>query len=52
LRLRQIQYEKQARLKQFQLEVKKRVTKLDRMKKQAQLETNYRAVRSFPLLYI
>lgn len=45
LRLQQIQMEKQARLKQFQLEVKKRVSKLDRLKKQAQLETNYKAVR-------
>lgn len=42
-RLRQIQLEKQARLKHFQQEVKKRVTNLDRIKKQAQLEINYKA---------
>lgn len=43
-RLRQLQLEKQARLKHFQNEVKKRVNRLDRLKKQAMLETNVRAV--------
>ncbi|KAL4231869.1 Coiled-coil domain containing 15 [Mactra antiquata] len=42
-RLRQIQLEKQARLKHFQQEVKRRVVKLDKLKRQAQLETNYKA---------
>ncbi|XP_052250407.1 coiled-coil domain-containing protein 15-like isoform X2 [Dreissena polymorpha] len=43
IRLRQVQLEKQARLKHFQAEVRKRVNKLDKLKKQSQLETNYRA---------
>ncbi|XP_052772913.1 coiled-coil domain-containing protein 15-like isoform X1 [Mya arenaria] len=42
-RLRQLQQEKQARLRHFQAEVKKRVNALDRMRKQNQLETNFQA---------
>ena len=43
-RLREMQREKQARLLQFQRDVKKRVQCLDRLKKQQQLQTNLNAV--------
>ena len=42
--MHQLQVEKQARLKHFQNEVKKRVNKLDKLKKQTMMETNYKAV--------
>lgn len=44
MRLRQLQVDKQARLRHFQAEVRKRVNKLDKLKKQSLLETNYQAV--------
>ncbi|KAL3865154.1 hypothetical protein ACJMK2_006775 [Sinanodonta woodiana] len=43
-RLYEIQSQKEARLKKFQEEVKRRVRSLDRAKKQLQMQTNYQAL--------
>jgi len=47
LRLQQLQNEKEAKLRQFQDEVRRRVTAIDRMKRMQQLQKSQTAVSFF-----